>query len=309
MKKGNERIKRFFEQEDEQIVSLLFSDLSYSKAATKRILDVLSDTTSNDLYIFLCGIENCMPNKEPTYARVRLYTLHYVINGAGFLNCADKIYELKTGDIFVSYADEIIDYYPDKHNPWSYIYFSFAGIMQDEAVKQMGFSAENCVVHAKNEKIENGFRAVLNNYTQTGGRSFRTLGAVYSLIGEIANLGAVDAPVTSKESYIKQAVTFIVNNETNLSVEDVANSCALSREYLTRICKQTIGVSLKELITICRLRTARNYLRNTRVTVSALSEQLGFNNKKYFVRVFRETFGMTPLQYREREHAKIKGNN
>lgn len=301
---GNERIKIFFEK-DKELAEFHFSEVDYG--AYKRVSDVLSDVSANDLYVFLCGQERCLPTKAPTDGVRRFFTLHYVNDGMGYLECAGKKYTVKCGDVFISYAGESITYYPDKNDPWEYIYFSFAGILQDEAVRQMGFSRNRCVISTGGGKVESDFRALLENVMTYGEQTFKTYGVLYSLIGDVAEAGGKNfAPATQKERYIRQAIIFIFNNLQDLTVRDIAKNCALSEEYLTRICREVLGVSLKELITIYRMKVASNYLRNTKISVSKLSDQLGYGNKKYFVRVFREIFGMTPMQYRKVEQEKMK---
>ena len=47
-----------------------------------------------------------------------------------------------------------------------------------------------------------------------------------------------------------------------------------------------------------RLREASRLLRDTRMRVVAIAEQVGYNDYHYFNNVFKRQFSMTPLQYR-----------
>ncbi len=301
---GNDAIKHFFENEKE------YSDFYFSEMDNnnyKRVREVLSEVSSNDLYIFLCGHERCIATKHATEGVRKFFVLHYVIDGIGYLECENGKYKIGAGDVFICYANEVVRYYPDKDDPWEYIHISFSGILQDEVVRQMGFARNNHVIRSAGEKVRNGFYELLENVTTYGERSFKTIGTMYSLVGDISDvLGVAHKKTTQKEKYIRQAAKFIFNNIQSVTVEDIAKNCVLSEEYLTRICREILGISLKELITVYRMQIARNYLKNTRITVKNLSEYLGYCNKKYFIRVFRDSFGMTPTQFRQHEQEKEK---
>ncbi len=297
---GNERIKQFIDNFDGT-----FSNSDYSKH--KRVLDALSDTAPNDLKIFLVGRERCLPTKSAVTGLRRFYTLHYVVSGVGYLECCGKSYTVKAGDVFLSFAGETVAFYPDGDDPWEYFYFSFTGILQDEAVRQMGFTRLSCVITTAGDKIKNGFTALEESAVQNGENSFKTLGLGYALIDDIASLRRKSgASPSRKETYVRCAGVYIMNNLDNVTVDDIAANCALSEEYLTRICRELLGVSLKELITGYRMYIARNWLAYTGVPIADIARIVGYEDKKYFVRMFRELFGLTPLQFRISEQEKTR---
>lgn len=50
-----------------------------------------------------------------------------------------------------------------------------------------------------------------------------------------------------------------------------------------------------------KVEEAKRLLRYTDKTVSAIGLYLGFSSQDHFVRVFKETVGMTPKEYREKK--------
>ena len=300
----NDRIKRFFENED-GMSRLDFSETDYRSHS--RVCDALSAIRPNDLQVFLCGHESCAPTKTAVNALVRFYTLHYVVAGVGYLECAGKNYTVKSGNIFISYAGESVTFYPDKNKPWEYIVFSLSGILQDEAVRQMGFTRNNCVITADKATAERDFRALLESSVLYGEHSFKTLAALYTLIGNIAQTsGGKNTAALQKEKYMRRVTEFIANNLDTVKVGDIAKNCALSEEYVTRLCREKFDLSLKDLIIVYRMNAARNWLRHTKVPIGMFIGQIGYGDKKYFVRAFREIFGITPAQYRKSEQEKTR---
>lgn len=84
------------------------------------------------------------------------------------------------------------------------------------------------------------------------------------------------------------------------SVEELSSEVGMHRMNLYRKLQSIAGMTPSEFIRTMRLKRAAQILReNSGLSVSEVSDMVGFNTTKYFTRYFREMFGMTPSQYRE----------
>jgi AraC-like DNA-binding protein len=83
-----------------------------------------------------------------------------------------------------------------------------------------------------------------------------------------------------------------------LSVETLADRLGYNRSYLSRKFKQEQLLDLRQLLLDEKLKRAYEILqsRGHRVSVQALSEQLGFGDRSYFTKLFKEKFGISPGQ-------------
>ena len=61
--------------------------------------------------------------------------------------------------------------------------------------------------------------------------------------------------------------------------------------------------TLHDYLTDYRLHMAKNYLRTTSLNVTQVAEKTGFSSYTYFIKLFRERVGVSPLQYR-RSHER-----
>lgn len=86
----------------------------------------------------------------------------------------------------------------------------------------------------------------------------------------------------------------------NLSAKEIAARMGVSTNYLRQTFRDNEGHSINDYITAIRLKYATMRLETTCEPVQAIHEQSGFANYNYFFRKFRESFGMTPLEYRRR---------
>lgn len=84
------------------------------------------------------------------------------------------------------------------------------------------------------------------------------------------------------------------------SVGELAASMGLSNSQFTRRFKTITGVSPNRFIVEERLARAEAYLRETRLSVQAISARLGYRDVYFFSRQFRRFRGVTPTQARAR---------
>ena len=96
--------------------------------------------------------------------------------------------------------------------------------------------------------------------------------------------------------------TWILDNldEMDLDVTQVAQHFNMSRSSLYRLFG-SIGETPQNWIMHQRLLSARNELADPRkkhLTISTICFRAGFNDATHFSRLFRQTFGTSPLSYR-----------
>jgi ligand-binding sensor domain-containing protein/signal transduction histidine kinase/DNA-binding response OmpR family regulator len=107
------------------------------------------------------------------------------------------------------------------------------------------------------------------------------------------------------EQFISKAVKLVEDNLSNadFTVEELSSEMAMSRMYLYKKLLSLTGKTPVEFIRIIRMRRAASLLEKSQLTVSEIAYQVGFNNPKYFARLFKEEFKVLPTEYRKKEPA------
>lgn len=85
----------------------------------------------------------------------------------------------------------------------------------------------------------------------------------------------------------------------DLSLQQIAARFYLSREYISRKFKQQFGLNWSEYLGKLRINNAKLLLQNPSLRVAKVSEMVGFQDEKYFSKVFKKMEGMTPAEYRK----------
>ncbi|MCK6690482.1 MAG: ATP-binding protein [Thermoanaerobaculia bacterium] len=84
----------------------------------------------------------------------------------------------------------------------------------------------------------------------------------------------------------------------NLTVEDISRMLGMSYPVVHRKVTALTGRSLTLYVRAVRLRKARVLLADPSLLISDVAYETGFNDPKFFSRVFLEEYGVTPSEYR-----------
>ncbi|MBW4083917.1 response regulator [Paenibacillus sp. S150] len=89
------------------------------------------------------------------------------------------------------------------------------------------------------------------------------------------------------------------NYARDMTLQHIAERFFISRENVSRKFKQITGENLSDYLTDLRVDKAKTLLRNTNLRLSQVSELVGYEDEKYFSRVFKKSTGQTPREYRK----------
>ena len=94
---------------------------------------------------------------------------------------------------------------------------------------------------------------------------------------------------------------YIYNNyNNNITLQDIADKEFLSTNYLSHEIKYATGYSFTDLINLTRVQESLKLLLDTDMTLSEISEEVGFSHTRYLNKHFKLNFKMTPLQFRKK---------
>lgn len=107
--------------------------------------------------------------------------------------------------------------------------------------------------------------------------------------------------ISYQGKFIEQAEAFVLENISNeqFGVSELANLMNMSRSNLLRKIKKQTELSASQFIRQVRLQKGMELLKETELTVSEISYQVGFSNNSYFIKCFREHYGFSPGESRK----------
>ena len=108
----------------------------------------------------------------------------------------------------------------------------------------------------------------------------------------------LDEHSTFRKEYL-EFVPATDGQKTRDEAEELEEMVHYTGDYLNRIVRRKSGMSLVELGRSISLEEAAVLLRDTDDTVAEIMQILGYSNRTYFYRIFRQKYGLTPKEYRE----------
>ena len=110
------------------------------------------------------------------------------------------------------------------------------------------------------------------------------------------------AAFATDDQQILKAILFIHKNALKkISVSDVMAEAALSRRLLERRFKEVTGKTLYEYITAQKLKYFAEQLEDTDEQVINIALSMGENDTKSIARRFKQIYGCTPVEWREKQ--------
>ena len=117
---------------------------------------------------------------------------------------------------------------------------------------------------------------------------------------------ASSARKRSERNVIAEILHYIDQHlDEDLSLFTVAGRFYLSREYISRRFKQETGVTLSEYVERLRIDKAKVLLGNPQIRVADIAAMVGYEDEKYFSKVFKKQTGSSPRQYRKYRNGKL----
>ncbi|MBD2868760.1 response regulator [Paenibacillus arenilitoris] len=86
----------------------------------------------------------------------------------------------------------------------------------------------------------------------------------------------------------------------DVSLQTIADHVGLHPVYLSSVYKQETRENISDFIMRYRMETAGVLLRTTDVKIYELASRLGFQNPPYFSKLFKQYYGITPQEFRDR---------
>jgi Response regulator containing CheY-like receiver domain and AraC-type DNA-binding domain len=101
------------------------------------------------------------------------------------------------------------------------------------------------------------------------------------------------------KSIVQQAKKIIEENyKLDINTEILSKMLFLNKDYLGRIFKLSSGFSVNDYINRVRTAKAKELLREGRLKVYEIAEQVGYSDEHYFSTLFKKNTGMTPSEYK-----------
>ena len=100
--------------------------------------------------------------------------------------------------------------------------------------------------------------------------------------------------------YISLAKQYIYDHiDQNITLNDVADMLFINPSYFSTLFRRETGETFSNYMTSMRMKRSKELLKNLKYSISDVSRMVGYQDSKYFSKVFQKTVGIKPSQYRK----------
>lgn len=230
------------------------------------------------------------------------YTISIVKNGKGTLETLGKKYNLSANDAFLTLPNELSVQTADNEEPWELCFFSFSGSLAPQLLEKTVFKNGTVVVKMKNGDLAHD---IINTSVILNSESYSDFSLFECFFKFLSHFDIQKAfPLTEtnngQQKYVGEIKKYIQAHYLEpIKISEIADQLNINRSHLYRIFKKEEGMGVEDYIINIRINHAKILLKDTSLTVSAVSTLVGYKNYATFFKRFKLTTGITPLEYRK----------
>lgn len=106
--------------------------------------------------------------------------------------------------------------------------------------------------------------------------------------------------VNKNKLKVKEAIRFIEENyDKDFNMAVVSNHVSMNYTLFSIAFKEHTGTNFVTFLKHIRMKKAKYYLEETDIKIIEISQKIGYENEKHFMKVFKASFGISPTKYRK----------
>ncbi len=125
--------------------------------------------------------------------------------------------------------------------------------------------------------------------------------SIQALVVAVNKIDAIDHANTMQDQRMIDIMNYIQENYVDVTLDDLSEKFYLSKPYLSKYIKEKSGSTFGELVKKVRMKKARALLKSSNMTVENIALSVGYQNVEHFNRLFKKTYNMTPMQFRNQK--------
>lgn len=223
--------------------------------------------------------------------------LHVVWSGRGVMRADGVDWEVGSGDVFCFFPGMHIYYYDRAETPWNYYWLRLTGRLALPLLAQSGLTPARPLLKGAARALKpvlERLRETLESQTATPLLGCR---AAWEVIDLPANAGVPG----DRTDWAELAKNHIDACQYALpTAKELADLFGIDRSTLYRAFMKKYDMPIKTCIDRVRLDRAAAMLDASQTTVTRIAAMCGYTTPQYFIRAFRQRFGLTPGQWRDR---------
>ena len=264
----------------------------------------------NGIGVYQIGKKFCDSDTvTPPHLHLKWFELTIANAGKGKISANGTEETIESGDIFLSFPNEIhaVESDPDDRMTYSFFSFYFEEKSYREAFEKIAvnYAADKSRVF-RNPLIPALVDLLISEISDPDTRKSRLASITTEQIALLV-ARAVTQPDFAQNKRVgnDEQLTFFVMRYLLLNLfrlnrlSDISEDLGYNYSYLSRIFKKTAGQSITEYFLSLKMERAKLLLREKDLSVTDIAETLHYSSVYSFSKAFKAKFGISPTDYRK----------
>lgn len=260
---------------------------------------------SRDCYPLATGYYETAYNHYMSRRRHDDNILIYCFAGKGLLELKGSRTGVSAGQLILLPSGIGHRYWADKEEPWSIYWCHFSGTLASQYLAQIGPTDSASVIDiGQMPALIAQFQTLL----QATSNGFATLAMVHAanmLKQLLTNLAVIVHQGSQDEKdvfNVESIQAFMLQNlDKPLNLDILAKQAKLSKFHFSKKYKEATGFSPVSHLIKMRMEYARYLVETSDSPIGEVAAKVGLDDALYFSRQFKQTFGVSPQQFRKQE--------
>ena len=125
--------------------------------------------------------------------------------------------------------------------------------------------------------------------------------SIEALCVAVNKLEQIQQAGQGRDERLNEIMNYIQEHYLTVTLDELAGHMHLSKPYLSKYIREKSGKTFGDIVKNVRLKKARTLLKTKNMTVENIADSVGYQNVEHFNRLFKKRYGITPVQYRNKE--------
>ncbi|AQR96727.1 GH39 family glycosyl hydrolase [Clostridium saccharoperbutylacetonicum] len=242
--------------------------------------------------------------------------LLYVIKGEVFVKVESNEYIMKKDDLLLINENNRYKYKTLDDTILICISISYIELCKIIECRAIKFNCNSVIDHENDfTKLRKNINNILDSILKNE-KKLTLISLQFELIDKLINQFSItDDNIASSNknkhsNRLNEITNYIYKNyNKQITLNDLANKEFLSVPYLSKFIKEQLGITFTEYLNSIRLNYALEDVINTDLPLTRVALENGFATTFIFNKCFKETFNMTPSEYRKKFKKTNKTND
>lgn len=246
-------------------------------------------------------IDGDAPLPKISEPRTDLTSLVFIKEGRGESIIENVTYSVREGDLLICHPLVPFQLSSSADHPLAFMHFTFSIQVHGKNKGQLLDAGQCPVVPLRNHLRAMGhyFEAIVHEYEHPSAGSAEIANSLMKTV-TIMLIRMLEAMKVPEYTSITETVKDYIQShfEQELSLNDLAELVYVSPYHLVHTFKNDVGMAPIQYLIHCRIEEAKRLLRSTELSVSDISNRVGYPNSNYFNQIFKKMVGVTPGKFR-----------